>query len=218
MVSPLHKLRTAPPLRGLRADTINQKNVIIRLNTLRLHEHTHRNNTICEHEHNVWMHVAHTHIHRVGPVCVCKQGGWVAEVFRGEPGVLFVQKKRKKNALRLVLFIRKVVKQKSVCYSSGWRGGRGWGSGGINTHQCRCLSIYGHPWESLLCSVSNLMSGDPHLAESILVGGFTWAPSKVHICLRVHLYSSTESITIACFLPPHPPRQVVATNKHKDSI
>ncbi len=38
---PAARVHTAPPLRGLRADTINQKNVIIRLNTLRLHGHTH---------------------------------------------------------------------------------------------------------------------------------------------------------------------------------
>lgn len=42
----LRELHTAPLLWGLRADTINQKNVIIRLNTPRLHEHTHIETTL----------------------------------------------------------------------------------------------------------------------------------------------------------------------------
>lgn len=52
----------------------------------------------------------HTHTHRVGPVCVSRVDG--LQRFIEGLGVLFVQ-----NALRL--FIGEVVKQKSVCYSSG---------------------------------------------------------------------------------------------------
>ena len=173
-----------PPLWGSQADTINQKNVIIRLNTLRLHEHIHTH-TQKQHYKRAWTKCmnacgAQKHSQR-GPV----YGSRVLQRFLG---ALFAQ-----NALRLALFVGEVVKQKSVCYSSG-------GNVGINTHQCRCLSIYSHLWESPLCSVSNLLSGDPHLAGPILVGGFTWAPSKVHICLQEHFYSSVQWITVTCLL------------------
>lgn len=63
------------------------------------------------------MNACGAHTHRVGPVFVRRVDG--LQRFLEGLGVLFVQ-----NAVRLVLLIGEVVKQKSVCYSS--RGQRGY--------------------------------------------------------------------------------------------
>lgn len=49
--SALAALAAAPPLRGLRADSINQRNVIIRLYAPGAA--TQKQHYVCEHEHNV---------------------------------------------------------------------------------------------------------------------------------------------------------------------
>lgn len=143
----------------------------------------------------------HAHIHRGGPVYVSRPDGLQRFSERlGRRAVcpetlwgLFSSSERLLN------------KSEFVTVAGGQQGG-------INTHQCRCLSIYSHPWESLLCSVSNPMSGDPHLAGPILVGGFTWAPLKSTHLSPSALVFFRQWITVTLFF-----FIAVAKNKHKDS-
>lgn len=74
------------------------------------------------------MHAVHTHTYRVGPVYVSRVDG--LQRFSEGLVVLFVQ-----NALRLVLFIQRLLNKSQLVAVAA-------ASGGISTHQCRC---YSHP-------------------------------------------------------------------------